>query len=441
MPKVGAHDVPKLSLFLAAALSIVGCKSGLGSYVCASDEDCNSIDSTGLCEPSRHCSFRDETCASDQRFGDLAGEDSTRCVELSLDAGLVEGEFDAQVGSDASPCAWSVGFDILNIGSCGPADGPGPELDLTQRGVYLLDTGMGTLIGPDFNLIPLNTAIVLQSDGSELFVLATAALRIDAGVALSVVGSRPLAIVATGSIEIEGLLSVSSDGATSGPGADSCEGGFGLSGVDAGGGGGGGGYKGVGAIGGVIGGMSFPAVGGIAWGSEDLIPLQGGCPGGAGEDTLGDGGGGGGAVQLVSGTSIHVAGAVRASGGKGSGGFNGGGGGSGGGSGGAILLQAPTVISTPGLFVHGGGGGGGGGGGNGDFGDNGESGDSGGGGGLGGDGAGAGTSNGGTGGRGGRPLLDAAVGQNSALEFGDGNSGGGGGGGGGIGRTRIVEMN
>ncbi len=453
MSKVGSLDVSKLSLLIATVLSTVGCKSTLESYICASDDDCNATDSSGRCEPSRHCSFLDETCVSGQRFGDLAGEDSDRCVDPMVDAGTED--LDARVGMDASSCQWSVGFDILNIGPCGPAtnapdNGPGPELNLFEQ--YLLDTDTSIFIDLNFGVIPIASAVVLQSDGSELFVLATTEFQLATGAVLFVSGLRPLAIVSTGSIQIDGLLGVSADGSQSGAGAalQYCDLGHGKEGggdvSTAGGGGGGGAYGEPGAAGGVIGGMSIPAAGGEAWGSDDLVPLHGGCPGGPGEGPFGDGGGGGGAIQLVSGQFIGIGGEVRASGGKGSGG-DAIGGGSGGGSGGAILLQAPTVtgvsaIGDPALFVRGGGGGGGGGGGiNGIVGDNGQGGDSGGGGGQGGGSPGGQTSDGGDGGSGGRPNLNAQVGKNSDFQIGEGYSGGGGGGGGGVGRTRIVEMN
>ncbi len=331
---------------------------------------------------------------------------------------------------DAGGCDWDVGFDILNVGSCTQETGPALYLVAGGEPGYSLDTMTGELSLGGALEATVGT-VVEQSDGSELFVVATQEFYISAGATLVVTGSRPVAIVATGLIQIEGSLSVSANGATSGPTAQ-CDTGNGQEHQGTGGGGGGGGFVTLGGNGGV---PDFDewALGGAIAQDDDLVPLRGGCRGGKGQGSLGVSGGAGGALQLVSGTSITVLGVVEAAGGGGGGGTGIGeqGGGGGGGSGGAILLQAPLVDSDGGvLSVVGGGGGGGGG-----F-THGEPGRA-----ITGGTGGTSLMPGvGPGGRGGDAAFGDAMGgfgSNTITEL-DLPAGGGGGGGGGYGRIRIV---
>lgn len=119
-------------------------------------------------------------------------------------------------------------------------------------------------------------------------------------------------------------------------------------------GGGGGGNATAGAPGGdvLMGGSSIVVGGdgGKVKGTEDLVPLRGGCSGGDAVGILKKGGAGGGAIQLSSPTTIHIAGAIVVDGRSGGGG--------GGGAGGGILLDAPDVVldATALLLARGGGG-------------------------------------------------------------------------------------
>ena len=115
-------------------------------------------------------------------------------------------------------------------------------------------------------------------------------------------------------------------------------------------GGGGGGYGTAGAKGAGITLVASQVPGGSATGNPTLVPLRGGCWGGA--TAYGSGGNGGGAIQITSGTKITIP-AGGAVGAPGYGGYLNGGGGAGGG----ILLEAPTVTIAGGAYANGGSGG------------------------------------------------------------------------------------
>jgi hypothetical protein len=167
-------------------------------------------------------------------------------------------------------------------------------------------------------------------------------------------GSRPLVLVASESIIINGTLDVSAHHGWAAPGNlfASC----GDLSVNPGSraGGAGGSLMSAGGTGGAhnnpvgAGGIPSPAL------SVPPSILRAGCLGqwGGGNNTPASPGGGGGAVYLLAGTSITLQpnSAIDASGGFAIGGVEASCGGSGGGSGGMILLDAPTIIST-GAFV------------------------------------------------------------------------------------------
>ena len=190
-------------------------------------------------------------------------------------------------------------------------------------------------------------------------------------------GSRPLVLVAMDDLSIgsDGAIDVSAraDGqpAAGSSGAACAMPGAGASGPVTGAGGAGGAYSRQGGSGGdsakgtLAGGASAPAI--------SLGSVRGGCAGGSGGVATGaappavmaHGGWPGGAVHLVAGQRIRVAGFIDASGGGGQGGLGAGGsgGGGGGGSGGFVALAAPSLelAATARILANGGGGGGGGG--------------------------------------------------------------------------------
>ncbi len=189
-------------------------------------------------------------------------------------------------------------------------------------------------------------------DGLATFVFTTIEVRNAAR--LEARGSRPLVLLAAGTVVIGGVVSVSASTMRPGPGggaggADLTMGGGtggGGPGTPAGSGNDGGGAGGSFGSYGAGGGGVFAGMAAAPYGTSVLRPLVGGSGGGGAAAATG--GHGGGAIQISSRVSITV----RATGGveaNGSGGHGGtaastiGSGGGGGGSGGAILLEAPTV--------------------------------------------------------------------------------------------------
>lgn len=186
-------------------------------------------------------------------------------------------------------------------------------------------------------------------------------------------GSRPLVLVATDAISVTGTLDAASHVANgligpAAPAATCLAGTLPQNGTNGAGGGAGGSYVlrggdgGSGNAGANNGGLSANAV---------AMPgtLQAGCngqTGGQGSSFPPSPGRGGGAVALIAGHQIVLnQGAILNV--SGSGGHTGGagdGGGGGGGSGGMLVLNAPSIVDSPGSIViaNGGGGGGGGGG-------------------------------------------------------------------------------
>lgn len=198
-------------------------------------------------------------------------------------------------------------------------------------------------------------------------------------------GTRPLIVMATGDVIIEGTLDASGYGQQPGPGgfrggvADPMDGGGpngGAAGEHVGefedGGGGGGGFCGQGGTGGFGGRGDGGEGGGAMPGGYDLQPLRGGGGGGRGRgffaedgsNNAGFGGSGGGAIQISSLGRIQIDGRILVGGGGGQGGGNifgsaqNWGSGGGGGAGGGILLEAIEIRGDGQLVAAGGGGGG-----------------------------------------------------------------------------------
>jgi hypothetical protein len=244
----------------------------------------------------------------------------------------------------------------------------GASININANSV--LDTTAGTLtIGGAGQTIA--SVMLAQAGAPELFIVFTDQLTVGSGFTLQITGNRAAVLVASGNVTIDGTIMAGAAAGQSGPGADNataCGSGLGTDGTaqvasnaaTAGSGGSGGGFGSAGGLGiNVSTAPDLPAAGGVVNGNTQLSPLRGGCRGGdGGLGTGGPAGGSGGAVQIVAGGVLTVAGSgvVTSPGGGGSsvtGQFSGGGGG---GSGGAVFLEANSVTVTGAVTANGGGG-------------------------------------------------------------------------------------
>jgi len=240
------------------------------------------------------------------------------------------------------------------------------------------DTGMAVQTGTNTPAILPRGLFVMplaqQPTGPSLLVVQ--AKDIELINVLTVVGNRPLVLIATGQISIANgaTLVAAADHVRPGPGGalpamGQGAGGNGSSngaGQDSGGSGGSfgtlGGASGAGFAGG--GAIALSRLPSITYGGPQLGVLEGGSGGGHPSPicngTAWLGGGGGGAVQLTAPT-IMLAGTINAGGGGAAlvGSCNGNGlSGGGGGSGGAIYLQTSSLAGSGTVAANGGGGGG-----------------------------------------------------------------------------------
>lgn len=210
-----------------------------------------------------------------------------------------------------------------------------------------------------------NASTCATTNRGDYCVVAATSMNIAGN--LRATGTKPLVLLATGSITTTAEIDVGSHidrdlGAPeTGAGADPalCEPGMAPD-RTGGGGGAGGSFLGRGGAGGsgtsAPGGLAGPA-------AAPEAMLRGGCPGQGGQgvtNNTGRGGHGGGAVLLISGTRIDVSGVIKATG-EGGGGAAPTAGGGGGGGGGMIAFDAPIVTCDEALLANGGGGGEGGG--------------------------------------------------------------------------------
>lgn len=219
----------------------------------------------------------------------------------------------------------------------------------------------------------------LVAEGSPYCIVAGTRIEIPAEVTVRAVGARPLVLLASGDITIDGTVDVSSSREVVIPpqAAEAIGAGGGqFKGCqpfrrapegrpDGGGAGAGGTFTALGGAGGDGNYDVIPArdLGGLTPFNPEPIPtvLRPGCRGQDGAGAAlgakgGRGGPAGGAVYVASKTSITINGIIAA---NGAGGMGGGAqiGGGGGGSGGMIALEAPTVARNGTLVANGGGGG------------------------------------------------------------------------------------
>jgi hypothetical protein len=226
------------------------------------------------------------------------------------------------------------------------------------------------------------TQTVTQANGPDLCVVAAKNLTVSGTVTAT--GNRALVLLGTETVTIDGNGTVDVSSRSTNPSRRGAAANFaacptvGRGTSDSGGAGGGaGGSFGTQGGNGALGDKnnSGPPAGsapGAMAGAAQTNPavLRGGCAGSAGGNGSidpnkagGPGGDGGGAVYVIAGQTITIAGNVFASGAGGNANGNGGGaeeGGGGGGAGGMIGLDAPALAITGKVVANGGGGAGGG---------------------------------------------------------------------------------
>ena len=295
---------------------------------------------------------------------------------VTIDASRIDADPDVPDASPNAPDAGCGGADLsfepANVARC---DIPTPNGDFTfPEQKVEIDTSTGTIMIGGVPSTELARAVVTQTGSSlEALVVSARDLTIPADVEIRATGSRPLILVAVGSMTVSGRITVAGAPGAPGAGADlACATGAGQPGaiqtadndLDGGAGGGGGGFGTAGGTGAYV----SPVVakpqataGGADWGNITLAPLVGGCSGGTGAELDGGAvaaGGGGGGLQLVGETIIVTSsGEVTASGGGGRGAEDEAAGGGGGGSGGAVLFHADGLTIAGVITANGGAGG------------------------------------------------------------------------------------
>lgn len=229
------------------------------------------------------------------------------------------------------------------------------QTQVTISTTTTLDTGTSTMCQP-YHLAG-GTA------DTRYCVVAARTVIVSAGGRWSIIGSRPLVVIATNTMTIDGVVDAASHrGGLGGAGSNAPEC---MSGstptLDDGGPGGS-----FGGAGGAGGGADTRPVVPAAPATATITALRGGCGGRPGSGTNAGGPGrGGGALGLIA-DNLVIGGTINASGAAGFGaGLSAGGGG--GGSGGMILLDANSIVvgTAAQIFANGAGGGEGGGGSNG----------------------------------------------------------------------------
>ena len=320
---------------------IPGCKFGSSAFTCKEDSQCAG---GGTCvdKPNGMCALSDSTCTSGYRYDNSAGDHSGQCTGES-GTGNTDGGTDGST-IDASPFCYGTGL----VKVCLAAAPTQPRM-FTGAGTTTIDTTDASMCA---------TTI---SGATSYCVIAATDITINQRV--RGLGPKPIVMIATGTItsNATGLIDVSSlrprvaGEVETGAGADSALCNAGTAGNGVGGGAGGSFFGGGGSGGGVgAGGTAGTAI-------TAVTELRGGCPGqnGNGGAAAAARGHGGGAVYLIAGTSITLAGGINAGGegGAGAGKTNNGAGGGGGGSGGMIGLDAPVIAVTSALVANGGGGG------------------------------------------------------------------------------------
>jgi hypothetical protein len=340
-----------------------GCETRLNTLVdCAGcDVPCNRANGAESCA-SGSC----QTVSCDPGFDDCDGNDSTGC-EAQLGSNAHCGGCNQACGANeicsAGSCVGTFStFQPSNVNPGSLNSGSAPDV-LLDCGTINLDTG--SLGGNGWCGRPAPSLVVRpQQNGPDVVVLPMKSLQIAPGSTLRVLGSRPVALVVFGDVNVAGTIDVSANGAAGGAGNHwNCASSLGINGTgtrsDGGqnGGGGGGAFGSNGGGGGWSSGTSGGG-GGQPRGSSLLSPLIPGCNGGWGGGCGAGPGGGGGAVEIAATGRVDITGSVLSRGANGVDGCGSSGGATGGGSGGGILIEANQVFVSGGSLIAEGGRGG-----------------------------------------------------------------------------------
>lgn len=317
--------MPRLAVL--AVLASACSPYGGGAFNCSTDDQCGA---GGKCF-SGFCAFVDGMCDSGYKYGELSGPQSNACVSKANtgDGGVADAPPD---GPPGQPC-----YGNSLVHAC---------FSTTPTGTVAI--AANTTVDTDTSSM---CAMLASPSPSPWCVIAGQTIQVQQGFTLQARGSRPLVLIATGSITIAGTLDVAShQGGQVGASADAagCNAGNNPGGS---GGGQGGSFGGKGGNGGNPNGSTSGAT---------LVPsvLRGGCPGANGNGSNHGGGGhGGGSTWLIAGTSIFVSGTIDASGEGGGPGTTNSSGGGGGGAGGLVGLECASVTIQGSVFANGGGGG------------------------------------------------------------------------------------
>lgn len=260
---------------------------------------------------------------------------------LGTEPGMPDDAVDAPMLVDAPPALSCHGsFEIVCL-----ATAPATTFDVNGGSTRTIDTDTDAEC----------RSPAAGSSISSACIVAAAMINING--TLRATGSKPLILIGTTSVTVNGgsLIDVSSRGTQRGAGGRVCPI-LASAGGNAGGAGASFGTRGgMGGAGGTGTAASVPAI-------SPLTDLVGGCngaPGGAAAVVnAGIGGTGGGAVLLI-GAAVVVNGTINASGGGAGGGLLAVAGGGGGGSGGAIVIDTMNFTFAGGSFLYAQGGGGG----------------------------------------------------------------------------------
>ncbi|HEY5946261.1 MAG TPA: hypothetical protein VIV40_12250 [Kofleriaceae bacterium] len=275
----------------------------------------------GICPSGLVCASASRTCElSDSTDSGVANHD---------DAGLFDAAAATTDATDAQSC---FGAGLVTVCPTAPVTAP---LSITSNTTIDTETS------------PLCVAYTGGTENAYCVIAATT-ISISPNRRLRAIGARPLVVLATTSITIDGTIDVSA-GAASNPSA--CVPPTAATGSQ---GGAGGSYRGRGGAGG----GKVSGVGPASAPATTAIAFRGGCDGGSGAGGGGGGGGNGGGAMYLAAPAITINGTLNAAGTGGGAGISASGGG-GGGAGGFIGLDAPAVSVASGarIFANGGGGG------------------------------------------------------------------------------------